>query len=214
MVCYIVGAGQAPRQISPEECDLLIAADGGYNAIAEMGLTPGVIMGDFDSIGELPEGGEIIKFPVRKDYTDMHLCYLEGKKRGAKVFYLYGGTGGREDHTFANYSLLLYIREQGDFGYLIDDESFSFILKEQSVILPPRCGESISVFAFGGDAVVSIEGLEYECEDLRISVSLPIGVSNSSKDCIGKIKVARGAALVMVRGDFENFKKFKNTLDK
>ena len=214
MDCYIVGAGQSPGGIYPEPSDLLIAADGGYNAIAEMGLTPTVLLGDFDSIDKLPKEVEIIKFPVRKDYTDMHLCYLEGKNRGADTFYLYGGTGGRADHTFANYSLLLYMREQGDFGYLIDGESFSFVIKDERITLPPLCCEVISVFAFGQDATVSIKGLEYECEKLTISPALPVGVSNSSKDCYGEIEVHSGAALVIVRGDFENFKKFKNSIDK
>ena len=209
--CYVVGAGQMGCRPEVSAGDLLIAADGGYDSLAKLGLVPTVLMGDFDSIISVPSGVETISFPAKKDYTDMYLCYLEGKKRGAERFFLYGGTGGRADHTFANYSLLLYAKNHGDEAYLIDEESFSFVLKNEGVVLPPKVGDTVSVFAFGGNATVSIKGLEYECEKLTISQEMPIGVSNSSKNTEGEIKVFDGALLVMVRGNFE---KFKNSLDK
>ena len=206
-----MGAGEAGVKPHISSSDLLIAADGGYDSLTAMGLVPDVIMGDLDSIKQTPEGVELISFPVRKDYTDMHLCYLEGKRRGADRFFLYGGTGGRADHTFANYSLLLYAKNQGDEAYLIDGESFCFVLKNERVILPASIGDNVSVFAFGMDATVSIRGLEYECDKLTISQDMPIGVSNSSVNTAGEIEVFEGAVLVMIRGDFE---KFKGSLDK
>ena len=106
-ICYIVGAGELHSLPSPTEGDLVIAADGGLDALASGGITPAVVVGDLDSLsGRVPEGVEILRHPVEKDETDSHLSYLEGAKRGYTRFSLYGCTGGRDDHTFANYSLL------------------------------------------------------------------------------------------------------------
>ena len=213
--CYIGGAGEMRCKISPDAEDILIAADGGYDSLAAMGLMPAAVVGDLDSVSKLPEGVEIIKHPVRKDYTDMHLCYLEGKRRGAGRFFIYGGTGGRSDHTFANYSLLLYAARCGDEAYLIDNDGYSFVLpRGKAVRFPENHGEHISVFAIGADATVSIKGFEYECEDLRLTPELPVGVSNSSKDCEGIIEVCQGFALVMVSGDFEKFSQFIDKFEK
>ena len=86
---------------------------------------------------------------------------------------------------------------------LDDSDKDSFINSSQSVHFPKNHGEHISVFAIGGEATVNIKGLEYECENLTLTPDLPIGVSNSSKDCPGIIEVSRGYALIMVSGDFE-----------
>ena len=113
-VCYIVGAGDFHGSFTPAKDDLVIAADGGYLALMERGIRCDILLGDMDSLSELGvassdcKAPEILKFPVEKDETDTHLAYLEGARRGYTEFYIYGGTGGREDHTFANYSLLLY----------------------------------------------------------------------------------------------------------
>ena len=111
--CYIVGAGDFTRDFSPDRDDLVICADGGYDALLSRGTRCDLLVGDLDSVKSVPLGVEIIRHKVEKDETDMHLCYLEGRKRGYKNFVILGGTGGRDDHTFANYSLLYYIRKDG-----------------------------------------------------------------------------------------------------
>lgn len=108
--CYIIGAGELYGELCPAEGDLIIAADGGADGLAAVGITPHLILGDMDSIADdnLFPNAERITFPVKKDETDTHLAYLEGVKRGYTHFRIYGGVGGREDHTFANLSLLIY----------------------------------------------------------------------------------------------------------
>ena len=50
--CIIIGAGECTGLLQPvEEADCLIAADGGLAHVKNLGLTPDVILGDFDSLG-------------------------------------------------------------------------------------------------------------------------------------------------------------------
>ena len=98
-VCYIVGASPHCARFSPREGDLVIAADGGQNALSQMGILPHLAVGDFDS-SLAPSGIPTVKHPVEKDDTDTSLAIREGARRGYTTFALYGCTGGRPDHAF------------------------------------------------------------------------------------------------------------------
>ena len=63
-ICYLVGAGNFNSLFSPDESDLVIAADGGYDSLVKNGIRCDVLLGDLDSIKEVPEKKEIIRFPT------------------------------------------------------------------------------------------------------------------------------------------------------
>ena len=84
--CYLVGAGDNNYIPTLDETDLSIAADGGYDFLISHGLRCDLLIGDLDSIKDVPTSVEIIKHPVEKDETDMHLSYLEGASRGYSDF--------------------------------------------------------------------------------------------------------------------------------
>lgn len=198
--CYIVGAGEFFLDTPPENGDFIIAADGGYDSLAAAKIVPNILIGDMDSrtVGKIPESIEVITYPVEKDETDMHLSYLEGARRGFTDFVIVGGTGGREDHTLANYALLLYMSERGHRGELIGRESNATVIKDGALQLFGKAGSRVSVFAIGGAAEgVSIEGLKYGACSINLSQSMPLGVSNSLTDKAGVVSVENGALLVI-----------------
>ena len=178
-ICYIVGAGDFTTHFTPTDSDLVIAADGGYDSLTKAGIRCDLLIGDLDSITEVPTGVKIIRYPVKKDETDMMLAYLEGARRGYTDFEIHGATGGRQDHTFANYCLLLYMSERGHRGAILCDTGATLLLKNGSIEVAGKCGKHFSAFAFGGEAVgVTIRGLEYECEDITLTPEFPLAVSN------------------------------------
>ena len=199
--CVIVGAGEIYSPIEIKSGDFVIAADGGYLHLRAANIVPNVIVGDFDSMDEPTafEGIEIVKHPVEKDETDMYLAYRIGAQHGCDEFYFYGGVGGREDHTFANYCLLLRVTNENKRAFLIGNKSKTFVIKNEKIELCSFEGKGISVFAFGSDAHnVSIKGLKYEAEDITMTSSYPIGVSNSfTKGKTAEISVGDGALLIM-----------------
>lgn len=195
--CYIVGAGSFYGDLSPDEGDLVIAADGGFDTLKRVGIAPDLLIGDMDSI-ESDCGVEKIVFPVRKDYTDTFLAYEEGVKRGYTNFLIFGGVGGRDDHTFANFSLLLHGKERGHNIKIIGERCDIFVIKNEAITLPGKPGSHFSAFAFGGEAKgVTIRGLEYEAENITLMPQFPLATSNRFMDGEAYIEVKVGALLVM-----------------
>lgn len=197
-VCYIVGAGDFKKGFTPRKNDFVIAADGGYDGLIAKGIRPDLLIGDLDSIKEIPTGIETVRYPVKKDETDMLLSYAEGVKRGYTEFLIYGGTGGREDHTFANYSLLLYITERGHKATLLSDTGAVYMIKNSEITLTGEEEKHLSAFPFGREARgVSIKGAEYECEGITLTPEFPLAVSNRFIGRDVNISVKDGALLIM-----------------
>ncbi|MBR2343605.1 MAG: thiamine diphosphokinase [Clostridia bacterium] len=197
--CYIVGAGDFTLPFTPSEDDLVIAADGGYAALSSHGIRCDLLIGDFDSLSSIPSGIELLRFPVEKDDTDTALAYREGVRRGYTDFTVLGGVGGRDDHTFANLSLLLAARTAGHRMTLIGERMRAFVIKDESISISGRDGQTVSVFALGGDAVgVTLRGLYYPAENITLTSATALGVSNHLVGECAEVSVESGAVLVMV----------------
>ncbi len=196
--CAIVGAGDFfPEHFKKESYDFIIAADGGWQSLREIGVRPNIVIGDFDS-SDMPPDIPTLRHKVEKDETDMHLAFLEGVRLGYKKFYVHGGTGGRDDHTFANYCLLLFAKRQKKEMYLIGKTSRSFVIENESVTLYGAPGNTFSVFALGGEASgVYIAGAKYEAADATLRPEFPLGVSNSFTESPAQISVSSGALLII-----------------
>ncbi|HOQ63798.1 MAG TPA: thiamine diphosphokinase, partial [Clostridia bacterium] len=86
---FIVGAGGFCRAgLHPGPDDMVIAADGGYRALARAGIRPDLILGDMDSLARQPRGIPLLRFPRRKNLTDMALAIGLAKSRGYTRFKL------------------------------------------------------------------------------------------------------------------------------
>lgn len=179
-ICYIVGAGDCTEQFAPKTGDFLIAADGGLRHLASRGLTPDLMLGDFDSFeGEMPTC-PILRYPAEKDDTDTALAIEEGVRRGYSEFRIYGALGGeRIDHSVAMFSTLLACARRGLCVRLYGGGRVLFTLKDGEYRFPEGCEGYLSVFAFGGDATgVTLAGVKYPLEDATLTPDKPLGVSN------------------------------------
>ena len=197
MICTVVGA--------MPECDLvlpkggfLIAADKGLEQLQKRGVVPDLTVGDFDSLGFVPEGTAVVRHPIRKNDPDMLLAVREGLARGYRKFLLYGGVGGRLDHTLANIQTLLFLRQHGAKGVLFGDGTAVTLLENEEAVLPAKESGNVSVFAFGGDADgVCIRGLSYPLEDGTLTTGFPLGVSNGFCGAAAQIAVRQGKLLLI-----------------
>lgn len=204
-ICYIFGAGQGlPESFNRKNGDLVIAADGGIKSLESLGVKPDIAVGDFDSLGFVPDCDEIIKHPVMKNDTDMMLAVKTGFERGYTEFMLYGGAGGRPDHTFANIQTLTYIAKQGGKGFLdLCGFTASVIIDGELRFLNNAKGD-VSVFALSERAEkVTIKGLLYPLLNATLESGFPLGVSNSFTGNSASVKIGKGTALVIWQGGFE-----------
>lgn len=198
-ICVIVGAGECGGiKIENRTNTLVIAADAGFETLKKLNISPDITVGDFDSMGKIPETENLVLLPVEKDDTDMAAAVKLGFEKGCEVFYLYGGCGGREDHTFANYQLLSYIAGRGGSGFLIGDKTVSTVIKNSSFSFDEGKRGNISVFAAGGKAErVNIKGLKYELENGILCPEFPLGVSNKFIGKKATLSVGEGKLLIM-----------------
>ena len=199
-ICYIAGAGEGFVPFSKNDDDLVIAADGGYEALRKCDILPDLLIGDFDSLPEgiaLPKSIPHLRFPKEKDETDTYLAFLEGYRRGYRDFVLLGCTGGRADHTYANYQLLYTIKKRLANALLLDDKNAVFCMENEAVELSADVGTRVSIFALSNEAFgVTLEGLLYPLADGTLSADFPLGVSNEMASERARLEVKRGALLV------------------
>ena len=196
--CVIFCAGGFNGLVEPvKETDLLIAADGGLVHMQELGLMPNIILGDFDSLGYVPQGAQV--FPVEKDDTDAMLAVRKGLELGCSRFLLYGSLDGRRlDHTVANFQTLQFLTDRGAAGYLVGCDYIATVVKNGTLTFDESCEGILSVFCMGKDAEgVTINGTKYGLEKGILTAGFPLGVSNHFAGKKAIISVENGSLLVL-----------------
>ena len=193
--CIIIGAGDLTvGSVAVGEADLVIAVDGGINYCGVLEIEPDIILGDFDSVNEAQREAiltmkeqvpdRVVVLKPEKDDTDMLAALKLGLEKGYDYFLLYGATGGRLEHTLANIQCLLFLKNHGAVGYLMDGSGMIFVMRNEEVKLRANLEGYFSLFCLGKEAKgVTIKGLKYELEDYTMTNAFPIGVSN---EFIGK----------------------------
>ncbi|MGI5985613.1 MAG: thiamine diphosphokinase [Oscillospiraceae bacterium] len=198
-ICCIVGAGDMSetRLIIPDGA-YVIAADAGLEHLDRAGIVPDLIVGDFDSLGKVPEGSNIIEHAPEKDDTDMMLAVKEALARGADTIIIYGGLGGRLDHVFANMQTLAFIANQGARGYLVGCGIVCTAIKNGTISFDADMRGVVSVFCLGDTARgVDLVGLKYPLSDHTMTCDMPLGVSNEFMGVPSLVSVRDGILTVM-----------------
>lgn len=177
--------------------DYLLAADGGLRHLQKLKLTPNGIIGDFDSLGYIPEGAQV--FPVEKDDTDSMLAVRKGLELGYRKFEIYGALDGdRLDHTIANLQTLCFLAEHNAAGYLVGLRYLVAVVRNGKLRFSSDAKGILSVFCLGQDAVgVSLRGLQYPMENGTLRSGFPLGVSNHFIGETAEVSVKDGTLIVL-----------------
>ena len=199
-ICYIVGAMPLEPELalSPAPGDLVIAADGGYAALQDLGILPDLVVGDFDSLGHVPNHPNVELLPCVKDDTDMGHALDHALSLGYTRFVLLGGMGGRLDHTVANLQLLGHIAHRGGRGLLLGQGQVACAIHNDTLTFPPSLTGYCSVFCQSGTAHgVTLEGLKYTLDKADLTETFPLGVSNEFIGVPARVTVENGTLLLI-----------------
>ena len=130
------------------------------------------------------ENDSFILLPHVKDTTDTYEAVQLGIKEGCTEFRIYGGTGGRLDHTLANIQLAAQLSQNEKRAYIYGNGYVITALTSGSITLPSRAHGYVSVFSHSNVCEgVTIKGLFYEVENTELRNDFSLGVSN---EFIGK----------------------------
>lgn len=206
-ICYIIGAGDCNKIcISKNENDLIIAADSGLEYCKRDNIAPDMIIGDFDSLGYVPENNNVLVLPVEKDDTDTSFAVKYAMEKGYKQFVIFGATGGRRaDHTYANISLLGYISKYGGKGFLDCGDYTITAITDSKISFPAYMQGDISVFSFENiSRGVTESGLLYNFCNADVENCIVTGVSNSFTGQESSVSVKDGTLIIYFSGKFSD----------
>lgn len=211
--CFIYGAGPESPILNATKSDYIIAVDGGLSILEKNKIKPNLIVGDFDSLGYVPNLPNTEVFPPEKDDTDMMIAVKKALMITNDEILISGGFGGRPDHTIANFQCLNYINKQKRTGFLIGNTWSATLISDGATIeFPNTCQGYFSVFSFTENASgVYIKNAEYPLNNAYLTQSFPLGTSNCftpNNETI--ISVFKGTLLIL----WENKMQYLNNLPK
>ena len=194
-ICRVICAGErCPLTFEPQPGDLTIAADGGYAYASEAGITPDIVLGDFDSLDIEPHGNVMRLSPI-KDVTDTFAAAEEGLSRGYRTFEFYCCTGGRLSHTLANIATLRYIGSRGGSGVMKGTGSEIHLCSSRTEI---SGNVYFSLVPSGASASATVKNAAYS-GDFLFTDRDSLGVSNEPlKNKIAAVTVHDGELIVII----------------
>ena len=191
------------NEIKTDGIDAIIAADSGMDFLYENGVTPDIIVGDFDSATtkaleffERKGQTEIHRLNPIKDDTDTEYAIRLAISEGARSIVLLGATGSRIDHVLGNISLLGIGLESGTDISIIDTNN-----RIRMADKPVTIEKSVSLIAVTDDNEVSLRGFKYPVTDYSFDRFTSLGISNEIIDDHAVIDIHRGKFIIIESKD-------------
>jgi thiamine pyrophosphokinase len=189
------------------KAQMIIAADRGAQYCLQSGITPGLVVGDMDSIdrGSIDTlsalGVAMKRVNADKDRTDTEIALDEAIGRGAKSVEILGAIGDRIDHTLANIHLLRKALRHGVAARITSETQQVFLVDSSETITGGK-GCTVSFLPLTHQVEgISLTGFQYELEDASMEIGKPYGISNVVTGDQARVRVGKGILLaVLVRG--------------
>lgn len=197
--CFVFGALDVFELVEkPNETDFVIAADKGVLTAEKFAITPNLIVGDFDSLGFVPTGENVVKLNVRKDDTDISYAVKTALNEGCDDFVIYGGIGGMLSHTIANLQIAKDLAQKGARVVLYGKGEKITVVKNSSVSFKKDKTGRISVFSLSDESkAVDVENLSYSALNATLTNSVPLGVSNEFIGEEATVSVGNGILMII-----------------
>lgn len=157
-------------------------------------------IGDFDSLGYVPEPPPEEVYPAEKDFTDGEIALKKLLALGVTELEIYGGGGGREDHFLGNLQLL-YAAERAGVKSVMRNNAADIYVREGAFSAEGLAGATLSVLPFFEKThIIESAGFKYGYPE-SLSAGECRGISNVVTSDSAYLSL-RGFALIIVnKGD-------------
>jgi thiamine pyrophosphokinase len=184
--------------------DLLVAVDGGADALARVGVTPALLVGDLDSVTAdtrqalESRGVEVVLLPVAKDETDLEAALRLIVARGADDITVYGALGGpRLDHLLGNVMLLAAPWLTRAAVRLVDHRHEMFLVRREAEVAG-ELGDLVSLIPLTSVVdEVRTQGLLYPLVGETLTRSETRSVSNQMTGPLARVTHGEGDLLLI-----------------
>lgn len=183
----------------------IIAADSGYQKLLKIGITPNLVLGDFDSAPRPELACDVAVLPCEKAYSDTFECVQLAVKKGYNYISIFGAVGSRMDHTYANMLCLDFCRKNGVYCEILNRKNRLSLIEEKREIKKEY--ENFSLFAYLTDCKeVRIKGAYYTAgfynlDALDINLGDQFALSNFVTDEKCEISLKKGVLLLIESND-------------
>ncbi|MDD3183755.1 MAG: thiamine diphosphokinase [Anaerostipes sp.] len=196
----------AKEYIRTHAFDTVIAADKGLCYAKELGITPDVILGDFDSCDKSYLDSYSTKdktlFPCEKDDTDTGLALKKACDMKLDHVTILGAIGTRMDHVLGNLGQLLYAREHGMKALIVDNHNrIQLAQNPMKIRKQEQFGTYISLLPIGDVTGVTLSGFKYPLHDDTLKFQITWGISNELIEDEGVISYKDGILFIMETRD-------------
>lgn len=181
---------------------LILCADGGANAAAQLGIKPDQILGDMDSIDPKvadhyqAEGVTFAGYPRAKNETDTQLAYAMALEAGAESVTVWGGLGGRLDHTLSTLMSALQLL-RADVAVCFEGPGLTIHLMREGILeLTGVPGETMSLIILSEEARITLAGFAYPLADTPMKSSFQWAVCNEFAESQARIELTSGEIAV------------------
>jgi thiamine pyrophosphokinase len=181
--------------------DPLLAADGGANHLASIGLRPAAVIGDLDSVSRETRawlGEECMVDRPDQDRTDLDKALEYAfDELGIRNLTVLAALGGRTDHDLGNLGLLARLAMGDRLVFETADQTVQAVDGEASLAAIP--GETWSFWTFDPDVRVTIDGVRWPIENASIDAGTRPSISNEAIDKNIRVCSTNGSVVVIRR---------------
>jgi len=211
MIINIVAGG--PEDLLPDFTEYIVndaiwvGVDRGVYHLLKRNISPSIAFGDFDSVSsdELiyieDRVTELKKYKPEKDETDMELALNWALNQHPSTIRLFGATGGRLDHLFANVHLLLTpFQEKNEVDIcIIDRNNIVFIRGAGSYKIEKMDSKKYISFVPVTLNIrnLTLEGFKFPLKNRHISIGSTLCISNELIDDYGTFSFSEGILIVI-----------------
>ena len=184
----------------------LLAADGGANHLARLGLRPAAVIGDLDSIS--PEtrawlGEALLVERPDQDRTDLDKALEYAfDDLGVDRLTVLAAVGGRLDHDLGNLGLLARLA-MGE-KLIFEDAGHRILAVAGEAELVAQPGETWSFWTYDPSVRVTVDGVRWPIEDATVDAGGGPSISNEAVGDLVRVHATRGAVVVMRHFSREN----------